>query len=59
MSSLREEFGLEEYTKKAVDTVVRMQTKGGASIQEMAEAADISVEDVEKIVSATFQVWGH
>lgn len=59
MSSLRKEFHLEEYPAEAVNKVVAMQTKGGVSVQEMAEAANISVEAVNKIVSATFQVWGH
>lgn len=58
-TSIRKNFHLEEYTKEAVDIVVKMQTRGGVSVQEMAEAANISVEDVNKIVSATFQVWGH
>lgn len=59
METTREYFHLEKYSAEAVDKVVAMQTAGGMTVQDMAEAAGISVEGVNEIVSATFQIWGH
>lgn len=57
--SVREFFGLEEYSEEAVDKVVAMQSAGGISVQDIAEEVGISVDAVNDIISSTFQVWGH
>lgn len=62
MESIREEFGLEQYSEEAVDKVVGLKTScetSGLSLQEIAEIANVPVEAVDDILSNTFQIWGH
>lgn len=58
MESLRETFHLEQYSEEAVDKVVNMQMEG-MSVQDIAEAVNLSAEDVDEIIFSTFQAWGH
>lgn len=60
MESLRETFHLEKYSEEAVDKVVQMMM-GPEKLptEDIAKAVKLSVEDVDDIISSTFQVWGH
>ncbi len=62
MESTRDFFHLEQYSEEVVDKAVGLKTKyetSHMSIQEIAEAANITTEYVGIILSATFLVWGH
>lgn len=62
MESLRKLFHLEPYSKKVVDKVVKLKTSyetSHMSNQEIAEAVNITPEDVDAILSETCQVWEH
>ena len=62
MESIREFFHLEQYSEEIVEKVVGYKAKyetSRMSTQEIAEAVNIFTEDVDTILSATFQVWGH
>lgn len=62
MESIRKIFHLEQYSEETVEKVVGLKTKyetSRMSTQEIAEAVNISIEDADTILSATFQVWGH
>lgn len=62
MKSLRELFHLEPYSEKVVDKVVKLKTSyetSHMSNQEIAEAVNITPEDVDAILSETYQIWRH
>ena len=62
MESLRKLFHLESYPEKVVDKVVKLKTSyetSHMSNQEIAEAVNITPEDVDAILSETYQIWGH
>lgn len=62
MKSLRKLFHLEPYPEKVVDKVVKLKTSyetSHMSNQEIAEAVNITPEDVDAILSETYQIWGH
>lgn len=64
-SSLRESFGLEEYTDEFIDKIInyRMykdkEKKRYLNYEEIAERENCSAEDVSKILRTTTIIWGH
>ena len=65
MGTLREEFGLMEYSEEFIYKILyyRMykvgEMKRDLSYEEIAEKENCSAEDVRKILSRTMLVWNH
>lgn len=58
-SSIREFFHLEQYTEEKVEQVVHLRGVYNKTDDEISRDTGLPVEDVKKILSYTFQVWGH
>lgn len=62
MASMRKEFHLEQYPEKVIHKVVQLKARyetKNMSNQEIAEAVNITPEDVDTILSNTCMVWAH
>lgn len=61
--SIREMFHLEEYTEEAVDEIVSWKADSKTyhlpMSDELKKKHNLSDEDIHKILSNTFLVWGH
>lgn len=58
-SSIREFFHLEQYTEEKVEQVVHLRGVYNKTDDEISRDTGLPAEDVKKILSYTFQVWGH